>query len=64
MVDLHVKQVLRADQRGVFLQDLVSETAQGQPPCLAGLFNDLSEAWRHAHDLSISFEFIDLQTIY
>ena len=64
MVDLDVKQVLRADRRGVFLQDLVSDTAQGQPPHLAGLFDDLSEAWRHAHDLSIAFEVIDLQTIY
>jgi hypothetical protein len=42
---------------------LVSETAQGQPPRLAGLFDDLFEAWRHAHDLSISFEVIDLQII-
>jgi hypothetical protein len=64
MVDLDVEQVLWADRHGVFLGDLVSETAQGQPPRLAGLFDDLSEAWGHAHDLSISFEVIDLQTIY
>jgi hypothetical protein len=42
---------------------LIGETAQGEPPCLAGLFDDLSEAWGHAHDLSVSFEAIDLQTI-
>jgi hypothetical protein len=63
MVDLDVKEVLWADRRSVFLQDLLGETAQGQPPRLAGLFDDLSEAWGHAHDLSISFEVIDLQTI-
>jgi hypothetical protein len=62
-VDLDVKQVLRADRRGVFLGDLVSETAQGQPPRLAGLFDDLSSAWGHAHDLSISFEVIGLHII-
>jgi hypothetical protein len=42
VVHLDVKEVLGTDRRGVFLQDLVSETAQGQSPCLAGLFDDLS----------------------
>jgi hypothetical protein len=55
MVDLDVEEVLRADGGAVLLQDLIGETAQGQPPRLAGLFNDLSEAWGHADD---PFDFI------
>jgi hypothetical protein len=63
MVDLDVEQVLRADRRAVLLGDLIRKATQGPAAGLAGLFDDLSEACGHAHDLSISFEVIDLQTI-
>ena len=63
MVDLEVKEVLGADRRGIFLHDLVGGAAQRQPPHLAGLFNDLCEAWGHAHDLLNSFECSDPQAL-
>jgi len=63
LVELDVKQILGAERRGVFLQDLVGETAQRQPPHLAGLFDDLSEPRAHAHDLLNSFVCIALQTL-
>jgi hypothetical protein len=51
---------LEADRPSVLLAGLIGETAQGQPPRLAGLFDGLSEAWGPAPDLLISFESIDL----
>jgi hypothetical protein len=45
MVDRNVNEVLWADRSGVCTHNLVAETAQGQSPRLARLFDDLSEAW-------------------